>query len=104
MVAPAKAASDLGIGTRRQFLGEIHRDLARAGDRADAALRRHLGLVEPVVRAHRALDLVDRDARTRATDIFGETVLGEREIDRRPGDRKSTRLNSSHYCAPRMPS
>src|SRR3546814_19577173 len=70
MVAPAKAASDFGLGTRRKFLRQIHRDLARAGDRADAALRRHLGLVEPDVRAHRALDLVDRDARPRAAHIY----------------------------------
>src|SRR3546814_4851483 len=96
MVAPAKAASDFGIGTRRKFLRQIHRDLARAGDRADAALRRHLGLVEPVVRAHRALDLVDRDARTRATDIFGEPVLGEREIDRRPGERRIGERSEEH--------
>src|SRR3546814_5525118 len=33
-----------------------------------------------------------------------ELLLQDRSIDRVSGDRKSTRLNSSHSCAPRMPS
>src|SRR3546814_6530792 len=45
-----------------------------------------------------------------ATEELGEiafqcAVTGIAAVgDARAGDRKSTRLNSSHYCAPRMPS
>src|SRR3546814_8662862 len=38
-----------------------------------------------------------------ATQTF-RTLLAEHGVRLRPPDRKSTRLNSSHYCAPRMPS
>src|SRR3546814_14363155 len=46
MVAPAETAADLWVGARRQFLRQIHGDLARPGDRAAATLRGHFRLVE----------------------------------------------------------
>src|SRR3546814_16151965 len=50
-----------------------------------------------------ALDLVDDARRAAAEKACVEGVdVGAQEIERL--DRKSTRLNSSHYCATRMPS
>src|SRR3546814_2249880 len=46
-----------------------------------------------------------RRARSRAADVEGtHRQLGTRLTDRLCGDRKSTRLNSSHSCASLMPS
>ena len=45
---------------RGELLGEIHRHLARPGDRAGAPRRAHLGELDVVVRGDPLLDLVDR--------------------------------------------
>src|SRR3546814_3766468 len=58
---------------------------------------------------------LDRVATEKARDISADPLVDPREQVRRrriervveiedPGDRKSTRLNSSHYCASPMPS
>src|SRR3546814_10456343 len=39
-----------------------------------------------------------------AGELEGKALDGGQEIGRCVADRKSTRLNSSHYCATRMPS
>src|SRR3546814_1214358 len=52
--------------------------------------------VQAAEQSMKNLDLVISDARP-GVQAFSNQTLPE------IGDRKSTRLNSSHYCAPRMP-
>src|SRR6266404_6947730 len=61
VVTIAEALADLRQAQGGELLGEIHRDLARPGDRAGATRRAHLGELDVVVRRHSLLDLIDRD-------------------------------------------
>jgi hypothetical protein len=57
---------------------------ARPHHRARAALARHLGAVDAVELAHRALDLVDRDPPAVGREDVGQLLLGELERDLLP--------------------
>src|SRR3546814_2631652 len=88
----------LGDKIAVQPLGPAFAAEARFLDPAERRVeRRDDEAVDP---DHAAFDAVD-DA------VDAPAVLGEsesREAIGQPVDRKSTRLNSSHYCATRMPS
>src|SRR3546814_9169360 len=97
-------------------------DMDRAGRRDEAVQQTHLPLrdanqkmITADLDDHHAFLAADRDAAgdlqqiaargAQTLQLSGEP--GEREDQRdhqREADRKSTRLNSSHYCATRMPS
>ena len=61
VVAPAEHLADLGQALLRHFLGQIHGDLARAGDVGRALLAVHVGDLDLVVLRHRLLDVLHAD-------------------------------------------
>src|SRR5690606_11791074 len=63
VVATPEGLADLGEALLGEFLGEVHRDLARPGNVGRATLGEHVGDLDPELLGHRALDLVDRDGR-----------------------------------------
>src|SRR3546814_5827985 len=83
------AGLDLLVRSRTEGLGDVEGDFARGQClEHDGRKRRE---------AQTALD--EADGQTEAAgNIF------DRPLRRGPSDRKSARLNSSHYCASRMPS
>src|ERR1700730_13635225 len=60
VVAAAEFAPDFGQGARGQLLGEVHRDLARAGDDSGAPARCHFGQLDVEMLGDPLLDRVDR--------------------------------------------
>src|SRR3546814_5984769 len=65
----------------------------------------HQRLHDPRGRTAQALAANGADRVHPQADQIGRRFGHRRERSKpRLGDRKSTRLNSSHYCAPRMPS
>ena len=83
VIAPAEAAADVRKRFGRELLREVHRDLARAGDFAGPARRRHLGLADPVMLGDLGLDLVDRDPALVGAKDVGEHFFDEGDVDRR---------------------
>src|SRR3546814_1453521 len=61
---------------------EENRRRLRRARQPDAQALRHVALVQPILRHARTIDI---------------------DVDLRIADRKSTRLNYSHYCATHMP-
>ena len=102
------------VGTKNALLGEVMRHLVRHGVRVPpgfavtAQAYRHLvkeaGLVPDLKRVMSGLDLRDTEGLAvrakRARDLF----LRAKFPSNLEGDRKSTRLNSSHIQKSRMPS
>jgi len=82
VVAAAKFPADLRQRTRRQLLGEVHRDLAGASDGASATVGGHLAESDIEMLGHPLLDFVDRHAPfVRAEEIVQDFVGAlERDI------------------------
>src|SRR3546814_11585335 len=88
---PTRLSSDLGrIGRRRLRLSR--------SNRREVAARRDQS---PPLTTHSC-----RSGAGRELSMMGgirRSALGRDRLSQRPPDRKSTRLNSSHSCASRMP-
>src|SRR3546814_6715565 len=89
--APADLAHQIEFG--RIGGPALARPRARV-EKAGAALHRH---------HQRQRHFGDRLAVGAGHVAYGDAMVAGR-VERDRGDRKSTRLNSSHYCASRMPS
>ena len=61
VVAAAEQLTDLGQALLGEFLGQVHGDLARPGDRGRALLAVHVGDLDLVVVGHRLLDVLHAD-------------------------------------------
>ncbi|MEA3057905.1 MAG: hypothetical protein QOF34_720, partial [Sphingomonadales bacterium] len=85
MIAPAEAPADIGQRLGRQLLGQLHRNLARAGDLASPARGRHLGLANAIMLGDLGLDLVDRDPPLVGAQYIGQHLLDEGDVDLTPG-------------------
>src|SRR5690606_8487945 len=77
VIAAAELASDFRIAARGENLGQIHRHLPRAYNRAGAALARHFSSVDSVELANRALDLVDRDSAAVGRQDVGQLLFSQ---------------------------
>src|SRR3546814_8041012 len=106
----AFGGADVDAGVRAQPLADEVRMHRRRGEHAGDrdAIRPDIFVGEEnlaLALAHRLFGLV-ADALDRGAQRLRPATGFEGAIDlgRGGGDRKSTRLNSSPYCAPRMPS
>src|SRR3546814_2444954 len=105
---------DAGRGMKHGFpvqRGRIHRVLAFRADMAgqievDAGAPAGFGFDADFALAlmHEAENLAEAEARPLAHRVGGEEGFEHAGEDFGRPDRKSTRLNSSHQCSPRMPS
>src|SRR3546814_6698534 len=75
-------------------------DLYSAGDFADAKDRDEIVLRDAAAGIYKRLVL--QNGRIIGVVLYGDTADGAWFFDLLKKDRKSTRLNSSHYCANRM--
>ena len=81
VVAPAKAAADLGQRPAGQLLGQIHRHLPRPGDGAQPLRPDQVGKADVVMLGHLALDLLDRQLAVGGAQDVGQAVLGQVQRD-----------------------